>query len=398
MGFEKGGCVMGIERSVTLGNWMEPPFNRAAFQRVRELAPTALIRNRSGRTLTLPRHPIELDSLVVERFDGTKVNFSEHLDASYCDAICVVHDGAIVFERYLNGMTETTPHLIMSVSKSITAGALGVSIGRGLLATGDLVCDVAPEFTGTSLDGATVQHVIDMATGTDFVEDYDLYGDPDGDTPLIEYERQASYRPLGARTPIGTLGHFRTYAKAYEHGARFDYRSPLTNIAARMLEVVNGERFPDIVSRDLWGPLGQEHDADIMLDPLGHPVAEGGISCTVRDLARFGMAYLDDGVVDGREVLPAAWVTDTFHGSDEGGTRFRTGDYHELGWDDYRNAFWVFDRDQVASGLGIFGQYCFVHRPSRTVISRMSTYPSAVPEELSAETVRAFTTVCEALT
>jgi 6-aminohexanoate-oligomer exohydrolase len=253
-----------------------------------------------------------IETLPVTSADGSTVPLAAQLERSCCDAICVVHDGAIVYERYFNGMTIETPHLLMSVSKSITAATLGVAIGRGLLAASDLVCDIAPEFAGTSLDGATVQHVVDMAAGTDFVEDYALYDDPDGDSPLLEYERQAGYRPLGARAPIGTLAHFRTYGTAFEHGTRFDYRSPLTNITARILEVVNDLRFPDIVSRDLWGPLGQEHDADIMLDPLGNPVAEGGVSCTARDLARVGLAYLDDG----GGVIPAGWVSDTGHGTD----------------------------------------------------------------------------------
>ncbi len=388
---------MTIDRTVTLANWMEAPYNRSAFTRVRELVPTALIRNRSGRVRELPTRLRPLDSLTVDGADGSAVTFAEHLTASWCDAICVVHDGAIVFERYFNGMTDATPHLIMSVSKSVTAAALGVSIGRGLLAAGDLVRVIAPEFTGTSLDGASVQHVIDMTAGTGFVEDYDLYGDPEGDAPLIEYERQAGYRPLAGRIPIGTLGHFRTYPTEFAHGSRFAYRSPLTNVAARLLEVVNDERFPDIVSRDVWGPLGQEHDADIMLDPLGHPVAEGGISCTVRDLARFGSAYLDDGVVDGVRVLPETWVADTWHATDPSAERFRSGDYHDLGWHHYRNAFWVFERDRIGSGLGIFGQYCYVHRPTRTVIARMSTYPTALPDDLSAATLAAFATVAEAL-
>ena len=134
-----------------------------------------------------------------------------------------------------------------------------------------------------------------------------------------------------------------------------------------------------------------------MLDPLGHPVAEGGISCTVRDLARFGCAYLDDGAVDGVPVLPAEWVADTWHATDASAERFRAGDYHDFGWHHYRNAFWVFERDRIGAGLGIFGQYCYVHRPTRTVIARMSTYPTALPEHLSAATLAAFATVAEAL-
>lgn len=388
---------MDLERTITLANWLEPPYNRKAFQRVRELVPTALIRNHSGTTRPLNERPAaHIDTLPVALADGSMVGLGEQLERSCCDTLCVVHDGAIVFERYLNGMRVDTPHLLMSVSKSLTAATLGISIGRGLLAADDLVCDIAPEFTDTSLDGATVQHVIDMATGTDFVEDYDLYDDPHGGSPLVEYERQAGYRPMGGHEPIGTLAHFRTYGTAYEHGSRFDYRSPLTNIAARVVELVNGMRFPDIVSRDLWGPLGQQHDADIMLDALGHPVVEGGISCTVRDLARFGQAYLDHGVVDGRQVIPTAWIDDTAHATDRHVEMFAAAGYAEMG-SHYRNGFWVMERDMSFSGLGIFGQYCFVHRPSRTVIARFSTYPSALPMEQSNETLATFTTLCEAL-
>ena len=387
-----------IERHITLQNWMEPPFNRAAFQRVREFVPTALIRNRSGRSRQLE---VRLEALDAVAFVGAETGSStwgEHLERSQCDGVCVVHDGRIVFERYFNAMAADTPHLLMSVTKSVCAATLGASVGKGRIGVDDLVCDVAPEFAGTSLDGATVQHVIDMSAGTDFVEDYDLYDDADGDSPLIEYERQAGYRPLGARPPIGTLGHFRTYGTAFAHGARFDYRSPLTNIAARLVEIVSGGRFPDVVSEELWGPLGQEHDADIMLDALGHPVAEGGMSCSLRDLARFGELYLDDGMVDGRQVLPASWVQDTRDGTDSAVARFRVGGHHERGWSHYRNAFWTLERGEVFSGLGIFGQYCYVHRPSRTVIARFSTYPSALPEPLSAETLAGFAAVVAALT
>lgn len=382
-------------RTFSLDNWMEPPFNRPAFQRVREIVPTALIRNHSGSVRLLSYDLQPLDDLRFRGPDGTERTWGEHLADSYCDAVCVVHDSRIVYERYLNGMTAHTPHLLMSVSKSFCGAALGISIGRGLVAAEQLVCDIVPELAGTSLDGATVQHVIDMTAGTDFVEDYDLYDEPDGHSALIEYERQAGYRRLGAREAIGMLGHFRTYGTAYPHGDHFEYRSPLTNIAARILEVVNEMRYPDVVSRDLWGPLGQEHDADIMLDPTGQAVVEGGMSCTVRDLARLGLAYLGDGSVMGNSVVPSAWVDDTRHGTDAAAQAFRVGDPESaaLGWAMYRNAFWVFERGEVFSGLGIFGQYCYVNRRTGTVIARFSTYPSAVPDDLTAETLAGFDAV-----
>jgi 6-aminohexanoate-oligomer exohydrolase len=294
-------------------------------------------------------------------------------------------------------MAPDTAHLLMSVSKSVAATALGISIGRGLLAATDLVTDVAPQFRGSSLEGATVQHVIDMTAGTDFVEDYSAYDDPDGDDPLIEYERQAGYRRMLDRPLLGVHEYFHTFGTAYPHGDRFEYRSPLTNVASRMVEIVNGLSYADVVSRDLWGPLGQEHDADIMLDCRGAAIVEGGMSCSVRDLARYGLAHLDDGMVDGEQVIPADWVADTRHGTDDNVRAFTAGDSGEAGWSQYRNAFWVIERDQVTSGLGIFGQYCYVHRPSRTVIARFSTFPDALPLDLSIETMACFAAITDAL-
>jgi CubicO group peptidase (beta-lactamase class C family) len=234
-----------------------------------------------------------------------------------------------------------------------------------------------------------------MTAGTEFVEDYDTYqavGDRSVEPPLIDYERHAGYRPLGARTPVGTLGHFRSYPLERPHGQWFSYRSPLTNIAARVVEVVNDLPYAQVVARDLWAPLGQEHDADIMLDPLGHPVVEGGMSCSLRDLARFALAYLRDG----GGVVPAEWVDDTRLGDDAALAAFTgdpTIDPEPSGWMMYRNAFWVVERGQVFSGAGIFGQYCWVDRRTQTAIARLSTFPSALPADLSDETMRGFAAV-----
>lgn len=392
---------MAIDRSFNLTNWMTAPFNRPAFQHMREFVPTARIA--PGDDVTpLPRDLRPLDDVPVRARDGRTITWAEHLETSYCDGVCVIHDGRIVDERYLNGMHEHRLHLLMSVSKSVCGAALGVAVGQGLVRVDDLVTDLAPEFVGTSLDGATVRHLVDMTAGTDFVEDYDDYADADTpagrEVPLIEYEHQSSYRPLGDRVPVGTLGHFRTYGTASPHGERFQYRSPLTNIVARVLEVVNDLPYPEIVTRDLWAPMGMEFEADIMLDPLRHPVVEGGMSCTLRDLARFGLAHLDDGRIGGRQVVPTEWIEDTRHGDDECLRQFEAQPGGNTdGWSMYRNAFWVIERDRVFSGIGIFGQYCWVHRPSRTVIARFSTYPEAFPLDLSAETLGAFTAVAEHL-
>lgn len=385
----------------TLDNWLTQPFERRSFQRVRELVPTARIANETHPARILEHDPHDLDDVTFAGIDGASTTVADQLARSQAEGICVLKDGRIAYERYFNGMTERTPHLLMSVSKSWCGTLLGVQVGKGLVDRSTLVTDVVPDMAGTSLDGATVANVIDMTAGTEFVEDYELYADPDADNPLLEYERHTGYRRLGDREPIGALGVFRTYPTAYAHGAWFDYRSPLTNIAAHMIQTVTGRRYHEVLSEELWGPLGQEYDADIMLDPLGFPIVEGGMSCALRDLARLGQAYLDDGRVGDTQVIPADWVRDTRDGDDECVRQFHespTVDEVTRGdWSMYRNAFWVIRRGEVFSGLGIHGQYCYVHRPAGVVIARFSTYPLALDPPQAEETMRSLAAIAEHL-
>jgi CubicO group peptidase (beta-lactamase class C family) len=390
-------------RDITLNNWLEWPFNRRSFQQVRELVPTAPIhRDRDREPRKLPPDPVHLDDVTFAAADGSAIRWADHLNATECDAVCILHRGRLVYERYLNGMTPRTPHLLMSVSKSFCGALLGIQVGKRLVSPDDLVVEVAPEWRETSLEGATIRHLIDMTAGTYCPEDYDVYTRPTEDHPLLRYERAAGYRwNLSTTPPIGILGHFRTLANDKDHGAGFEYRSVLTNIVARVIEEITDRPYPVVLGEELWSRLGPEEDAEIMLDPLGFPTTEGGMNCTVRDLARFGQAYLDGGLVEGDQVVPANWIDDTFDGDDRALT-----DYAASGaadqpdtndWVMYRNAFWCRRRGRAISGIGIFGQFCFVDRDRDLVVARFSTFPSASLPERWQECVRGFEAIGEAL-
>jgi hypothetical protein len=92
------------EAQVTLANWRTAPYNRWAFHHVRELIPTAEIANDPARVTPLPAAPAKLFD---ERF----------LADTDTDGIVALHRGKLVFERYFNGMTAESPHILMSVSK-----------------------------------------------------------------------------------------------------------------------------------------------------------------------------------------------------------------------------------------------------------------------------------------
>ncbi|MFI5293180.1 MAG: HAD-IA family hydrolase, partial [Candidatus Limnocylindrales bacterium] len=73
------------------------------------------------------------------------------------------------------------------------------------------------------------------------------------------------------------------------HGGPFRYRSVLIDVLGWALERVAGARLAELLSREVWRPMGAEFDADIVVDGRGNAMADGGMSATLRDLGRFGL-------------------------------------------------------------------------------------------------------------
>ena len=383
------------ERLVTLANWQEPPFNRWAFQHFRELVPTAPVSRGDGPVAELPRAPRVIDPLAFTSSNGESTTIARMLAATYTDAFLVLHRGAIVTEQYFNGMSPSTPHLLQSVSKSITGTVAGIFVERGLLDPARPVTDYVPDLTGTSFDGATLRQVLDMRTGTRFSEDY-----TDLKAEIRQYEQVIGWRPQTDPQPADDLwGYISTLGNARPHGAPFEYRSILTDLLGWILETVGGSRFAELLSRELWARLGAEHDAEIAVDPHGHPVTDGGISVTLRDLGRFGQAYLQGGVFNGSQLVPSAWVRDCWQSDDEARAAFAASPQaarYPGGM--YRNQWWVKDTERgVFLASGIHGQSVFVSVPSETVVVKLSTWPEALDLSFAEEHVRAFEAIAAAL-
>jgi CubicO group peptidase (beta-lactamase class C family) len=379
---------------VTLANWQDPPFNRWAFQHIRELIPTARIARAPGPAWPLPR--AERDVLGFRfRYADRELSVAELLADTYTDGFLVLHQGQIVAEHYFNGLAPDVPHLLMSVSKSVTSAIAGVLAGRGELAVSARVEEIVPELGGTSFEGATVQDLLDMRAGTRFDENYD---NPEAD--VRTYERVYLWRPdNGQPRPADALGYFATLANDGPHGGPFRYRSILTDALAWVIERAAGARLHQLIASELWQPMGAEFDAEITVDAYGNPMADGGICATLRDLARFGQLYLQRGRVGDRVIVPGAWIDDTIRGACDGAEAFIGGD-HPAGYPPaahYRNCWWV--RDPAVPffhASGINGQNVFVHVPSQTVVAKLSTWPTALSPALG-PTVQAALAIASAL-
>lgn len=351
-------------------NWIDQPYNRWAFRHVRELTRTARISRGDGPVRPLPpaASAPDLDGIAFVHGDRPWT-VSEALAATHTDAFLVLHRGELVSETYVDGMRPDDTHLLMSVSKSLTSVLAGVYVERGLIDLTATVTDHVPGLRGTGWEGATIEHVLAMRTGTDF--DEDDYADPDSLGRLIE--EISGYVPR-TRDDIAhdTPTLIRALPNVREHGSRFQYRSIITDVLAWVIESVGQARFHELYGREIWSRIGAEHDADIIVDSAGFPCAEGGICATPRDLLRFGAMVLADG--DG--IVPASWFARLRERHQDAIDAYAT--YADPAHPDacYRDMWWVDDPVAgVFAANGINGQRVTIHHPSQTVIVKVSVWP-----------------------
>jgi CubicO group peptidase (beta-lactamase class C family) len=373
---------------VSLGTWQDPPNVRWAFQHMREIIPTQLIPAAPHPRALVPAPDRQVAQTPVTRLDGSAASAADVFADTWTDAVVVVQDGQLVEESYFGGMTATTPHLLMSVTKSVVGCVAGILVGTGELDPEAPVTSYVPEVADSGYDGATVRNLLDMRTGVAFRE---AYVEPDAEVRVME--RSMGWRPLLEGDPQGMYDYLTTLGTSGPHGGDFTYRSADTDMLGWVLERASGRRMADLVSTLLWVPIGAEHDADITCDRVGSAIHDGGMSATARDLARFGQMLLDDGVVDGNEVVPSSWLADARNPSPSLRQAVSSTDTEEVltgGW--YRSKFWFVpgpDGDALVC-LGIHGQMVYVNRSTRTVGVKLSSWPDAQNAEHLIDTLRTF--------
>jgi len=328
---------------------------------------------------------------------GDRHTIRTFLNDSYTDAFLVMCDGHIVHESYYNGMTPRTPHLMQSVSKSITATVAGIMIGRGQLDPQTLVQTYLPELEHTAWKGATLQHVLDMTTGVDYSEEYTRLDSDVGKTDVA-----SGWRPVPPDAspdiiwPETVWEQILSLKTTYtEHGRAFLYRSIETDLLAHIMMHVSGMPLHELISRELWQKIGAEEDGYFTVDAAGYGLASGGFNGCLRDFGRFGQLYLDDGICEGQRIIPSDWIMDVRRGphglfSDE---RRRL-----LPHGCYRNQFWIEDeRTEAFMCLGVFGQLIYIAPAYNMVVVKLSTWPDFLDDTFKVNTQLAIHSIAQSL-
>jgi CubicO group peptidase (beta-lactamase class C family) len=156
-----------------------------------------------------------------------------------------------------------------------------------------------------------------------------------------------------------------------------------------VLRRVTGVSLSDLLHQRLWSRLGAEQDGELMLDSTGTEFAGGGFNCCLRDLARFGELLRNDGLSNGRRIVPGAAIAGIRGGSDP--THFAQAGYFTLPGASYRDMWWVLHNEHGAyCARGIHGQGIYIDPKAEMVIARFASHPMAGNINLDPTTLPAY--------
>jgi CubicO group peptidase (beta-lactamase class C family) len=208
-------------------------------------------------------------------------------------AVVVVHDGQVIAERYADGVGIDTPLLGFSMTKSVVNALIGILTQQGLV-TPSMPAPI-PEWRGANdpRHEIEVEHLLRMTTGLALDETNSGF-DPSSQMLYLHNDMAGFAVRAAVIAPPGT---------------RWAYSSPTTQLLARIIrDAVGGpEQTLAFAWRELFNPLGMR-SVTLEFDGAGTLQGSTYMLASARDWARFGLLYLNDGMVRGRRILHEDWV------------------------------------------------------------------------------------------
>ncbi len=342
---------------------------------------------RRGTPAELPRGP----RLDLQTYDlrGTPRELEAYFERSRTTGFIVLKNGRIMFERYRLGADEHSLFTSMSVAKSFVSTLVGFAIADGLIgSTDDPISDYIPELAGSAYDGVPIKAVLQMSSGVSFIEDYDASV---SDSNIVWRESLE----LNA-TPLNDF--VRKSKRRQEPFARFHYAGIETMALGWLVSRATGKTLADYLSEKVWVPLGMEADANWVTDGEGAEASEAAFCClnaTLRDYARFGQLMAQDGVWQGKRLLPEGWVKEATRPDRPQVQPGKLYAGYDIG---YQYQWWTFPGDDHAfTGNGVNGQFLYVNPAEQLVIVVTSAWPDWWSDDLETHTYAVFAAFAEAL-
>jgi CubicO group peptidase (beta-lactamase class C family) len=272
---------------VTLSNWdLGGEASAWAYLHAGELFPSAEI-PMAGPASVLE----EAEAAEIARFPVQPgMSLEEYVASAPVSGIAVVWRGRIAFERYPR-MRPGERHLLMSVTKAFTSAVAGILELRGVLDLRLPVDVLIPELAGSGWAGVRGTDVLAMASGIDCLEidAPGAYDDPAH--PFYRFEASLGWRPAAGEPGPSPYQVVAALPPHRPPGEVYEYTSVNTFVLSWLIERATGLPFAEVLTREIWQRAGFEAAAQLCCSAAGAPASHGGLSVTLRDLARFGMLF-----------------------------------------------------------------------------------------------------------
>ena len=214
-------------------------------------------------------------------------------------SLVVVYNGQIIHERYAPGFDVTTRTRTWSTAKSIASTLIGMLVDEGRLALDEpLGFDWYPNARSPETDPRneiTLRHVLNMSSGLDTV-----------DNRCLEYATGSgmSYW-AGSSSVVGA----RSRALIREPGTYWDYENydTLLGVYAMKLALGGEKAYAEFPRKALLDKIGMRNTL-VSTDRFGDFVMSSQIYTNARDLARFGLLYLGNGIWNGERLVSEEWI------------------------------------------------------------------------------------------
>ena len=355
------------------GSFRSFPELRWAWSNIRQLVPTVNVWRGAGPASVLPREEHDIGASASVTMDGRPMTFARMLEETYADGIAVLHRGKLIYERYFGALKPHKPHIAMSVTKSFTGTLAGILVAEGKIDPQAPITDYVPELKTSAFGDARVHEAMDMTTGLEYTEVY-----TDKNSGVFGLRRANGMAPIepGYEGATNIFDFLCTQRKQGEHGKAFAYKTVNSDVLAWICRRASGMTLSDLLSERIWIPMGAEEDAHYHVDRIGTESGGGGLSTTLRDLARFGETIRNHGRFNGRQIVPSSVVEDIARGGDP--AKFKPAGYTTLPGASYRNQWWITHNAHGAyMARGVHGQGIYIDPKAEMVIARYASHPAA---------------------
>lgn len=323
--------------------------------------------------------------VLTSSFYEKETTLDEICNRKAINGVVVLHNGKIVYERYPD-MDPNDRHITASIAKSFVGTVIATLADQDLLHEQDSITKYLPELRHAGFEGITIDHLLRMASGINCREhlpDMEAITNPESCFyQLLEHTGLFPEPKTGFQRDF--LQVIKEFGIAEPPGKTYDYTGANSVLLAMIAERISDTPYHELVSSMIWSKIGAEQDALITMASTGISGSYGPMMMTLRDMARYGLAFTEDADV---KIASERYLREIRKGDRE--LFLSKGGFGDLVWSHhyedqgamFQSYHWdvIFeDGDFIKHGVG--GQALYISPEKRLVIAFNSS-PKTVLEE-----------------